>query len=314
MAKWFSKSRTAFAWIVALALFCAPVAIAQEVTGAIDGVVRDADGAVLPGATVQATGPVGNVIAVTGGNGEFRFPRLPSGKYTVTASLDGFATAEGAVDLTVGRTSTLEFTLSPSQIAETITVTGESVAIDLTSAQTATNISRERIDLIPRGRDFTDVVAQAAGAADESQAGGISIDGRPLPAGENGEVVLRGPNIFLEYDKDPEQTRAAFTAERASTSATARSGVSPMVRRRSKRKVKRSGTAQSLGVCSSAQLAVRVPWPRNGSSKKPWRASYACAASVRMAPAYSRGFSPSQGMDPWQERPVTSTSICMRPR
>ncbi|MCB9377755.1 MAG: TonB-dependent receptor [Holophagales bacterium] len=177
MAKWFSKSRTAFAWIVALALFCAPVAIAQEVTGAIDGVVRDADGAVLPGATVQATGPVGNVIAVTGGNGEFRFPRLPSGKYTVTASLDGFATAEGAVDLTVGRTSTLEFTLSPSQIAETITVTGESVAIDLTSAQTATNISRERIDLIPRGRDFTDVVAQAAGAADESQAGGISIDG-----------------------------------------------------------------------------------------------------------------------------------------
>jgi len=177
MAHWNSKSRTAFAWLVALALFCAPALVAQEVTGAIEGVVRDADGAVLPGATVQATGPVGNVIAVTSGNGEFRFPRLPSGKYTVTASLDGFATAEGAVDLTVGRTSTLEFTLSPSQIAETITVTGESVAIDLTSAQTATNISREQIELIPRGRDFTDVVAQAAGAADESQAGGISIDG-----------------------------------------------------------------------------------------------------------------------------------------
>ncbi len=38
----------------------------------------------------------------------------------------------------------------------------------------------------------------------------LGFDGRFLPPGENGEVVLRGPNIFLEYDKEPDQTRAAF--------------------------------------------------------------------------------------------------------
>ena len=177
MTSWISYHRKGIALLAVLALFGAPALVAQEVTGSIEGTVRDNNDAVLPGATVQAKGPVGSVLAVSDGAGEFRFPRLPSGEYTVTASLDGFATAEGTVDLTVGRTADLEFTLSPSAIAETITVTGESVAIDLTSAATNTNISRERIDLIPRGRDFTDVVAQAAGASDESQAGGISIDG-----------------------------------------------------------------------------------------------------------------------------------------
>jgi outer membrane receptor protein involved in Fe transport len=68
-------------------------------------------------------------------------------------------------------------------------VVGEAKAIDLTTASTSTNISRERIDYIPRGRDFTDVVSQAAGAFDESQAGGISIDGS---SGSENRFVIDG--------------------------------------------------------------------------------------------------------------------------
>ncbi len=44
------------------------------------------------------------------------------------------------------------------------------------------------------------------------------------------------------------------------------------------------------------------------------RRSYFSAASFRMAPPNSRGFLPSQGMEPWQDLPVMVTSICMRPR
>lgn len=179
----------AIAFIVVATLGIAPAAVAQETTGAIVGVVRDSDGAVLPGATVEAVGPVGTVTVVTDGAGEYRFPRLPSGVYTVKANLDGFTPREGKIDLTVGTTQRLELTLAVGGVTETITVTAESPVIDITSSATATSISRERIELIPRGRDFTDVVTQAAGAFNESQAGGISIDGS---SGSENRFVIDG--------------------------------------------------------------------------------------------------------------------------
>jgi fatty-acyl-CoA synthase len=36
-------------------------------------------------------------------------------------------------------------------------------------------------------------------------------DGRDVPAGEKGEILVRGPNVMTEYWKDPEATRAAFS-------------------------------------------------------------------------------------------------------
>ena len=96
--------------------------------------------------------------------------------------------------------------------------------------------------------------------------------------------------------------------------ASAASGSSPAVRRRSKRKVNCSGTAQSLGVRSRAQLAVRVPAPRNSSWAMSTPAAYRSRASTMMAAPYSSGLRPSHGIEPWQLLPVTSTSICIRPR
>lgn len=164
-------------FVMMLALLLATPVVAQETTGSIEGVVRDAGGAVLPGATVVATGPSGAVTSVADERGEYRIQRLPSGRYTVVATLDGFAPATRNVDLTVGTTARVEFTLSIAGVTETVQVSAETPAIDLRSPQTATTISRERIEFVPRGRDFTDVVGQAAGAANESQAGGISING-----------------------------------------------------------------------------------------------------------------------------------------
>jgi hypothetical protein len=173
---------------VLLGLLLAAPAAAQETTGAIEGVVKDSSGAVLPGTTVQAVGPAGVVTAVTDDRGEFRFPRLPSGRYKVTASLSGFVDRESAVDLTVGNTVRVDMALAVTGVTEAISVTATG-AIDLSTPATATNISRERIELIPRGRDFTDVVGQATGVAAESQAGGISIDGS---SGSENRFVIDG--------------------------------------------------------------------------------------------------------------------------
>lgn len=184
----FSVMRRVSAALLTLALLAVP-AIAQETTGAIAGVVKDQNGAVLPGATVTATGPVGNVVTVTDERGEYRFPRLPSGIYKLTASLDGFATGEGTVNLTVGQTGRIEFMLRLASLAETVEVSAAALTVDLTSSSTATSISRERIEVLPRGRDFSDVVSQAAGAANESQSGGISIDGS---SGSENRFVIDG--------------------------------------------------------------------------------------------------------------------------
>ncbi len=178
-------------WVLGLALLLliTPALHAQETAGTVAGVVKSPDGAVLPGATVEASGPAGLISVVTDAKGEYRFPRLPSGRYKIVASLAGFSRAEASVDVAVGTTARAEFTLQLSSVTETINVIGEAAAVDITSSATATSISRERIDLIPRGRDFTDVVAQAAGAADESQAGGISIDGS---SGSENRFVIDG--------------------------------------------------------------------------------------------------------------------------
>ncbi|HSG01942.1 MAG TPA: TonB-dependent receptor, partial [Vicinamibacterales bacterium] len=171
------------------AMLVAWPAAAQETTGAIEGVVRDPAGGVLPGATVVLSGPTGRLVAVTNEVGEYRFPRLASGRYTITATLEGFEPQTLEVDLTVGITSRNEFTLPLSGVAEEVTVSSKSIAIDTASSSAATNISRERIELIPRGRDFSDVVSQAAGAKDESQAGGISIDGS---SGSENRFIIDG--------------------------------------------------------------------------------------------------------------------------
>ncbi|MCL4821920.1 MAG: carboxypeptidase regulatory-like domain-containing protein [Vicinamibacteria bacterium] len=178
-------------WVLGLALLLliTPALHAQETAGTIAGVVKSPDGAVLPGATVEASGPAGLLSVVSDAKGEYRFPRLPSGRYKIVASLAGFSRAEASIDVAVGTTARAEFTLQLSSVTETINVIGEAAAVDITSSATATSISRERIDLIPRGRDFTDVVAQAAGASDESQAGGISIDGS---SGSENRFVIDG--------------------------------------------------------------------------------------------------------------------------
>ena len=105
---------------LAVVLLAAMPAVAQEVTGSIIGAVKGPDGALLPGATVTAVGPIGTVTAVTDERGEYRFPRLPSGRYKVTAALSGFGNAESNVDLNVGASPRADFTLALG----TVTVPG----------------------------------------------------------------------------------------------------------------------------------------------------------------------------------------------
>src|SRR5262245_56497825 len=80
-----------------LALVAVP-ASAQEQRASVEGVVRDATGAVLPGVALTARSPslAGAETTVSDAQGAYRFPALRPGRYEITAILQGFQTTKSA--------------------------------------------------------------------------------------------------------------------------------------------------------------------------------------------------------------------------
>jgi Carboxypeptidase regulatory-like domain/TonB dependent receptor-like, beta-barrel len=122
-----------------IAMLLAPVpARAQATTGTIEGQVKDQQGALLPGVTITATNTDtgGTSTTVTTEVGLFRLPYLPLGTYEVRAKLEGFRT-EVRQGLVVGLNATVvvNFALAVGQIAEMVTVVGESPIVQSTKTE-----------------------------------------------------------------------------------------------------------------------------------------------------------------------------------
>jgi hypothetical protein len=164
-----------------LLLLATTAAVAQEQTGAIQGTVKDATGAVLPTATLEARSDaaVGANVATSDARGVYRFPALPPGRYVVTARAPGFAPAKvDEVIVVVGKTLTIDLTLGVAPRTESVQAVAESPLIDVTQSASFATAPRELIDRIAAGRDFTMLIAFAPGARAEPKAGGqAQIDG-----------------------------------------------------------------------------------------------------------------------------------------
>ncbi|MEW5982416.1 MAG: carboxypeptidase regulatory-like domain-containing protein [Acidobacteriota bacterium] len=207
-----------------LAVLAVP-AFAQEQRGAVEGVVKDSSGAVLPGVTVEATNvAVGSVVStVTSDTGVYRFPSLQPGTYSVSATLQGFNPAKvDSVHVQLGDIKTVNLTLSVGAVSETVQVTGEAPLVDVRQSARATSIRNEQIDLLPKGRDFSTLVTQVAGANQESKLGGISIDGSS--AGENRFIIdgiettnlrtgVSGKNVIADFVEEVQVKSSGYTAE-----------------------------------------------------------------------------------------------------
>ena len=159
-------------------------------TGAMSGVVKDAQGAVIPGATVLAVHqPSGSTYeAVTQADGRFVMPGMRvGGPYTITASLPGFTSeAKNNVNVSLGVTQDLDFGLKIANVAETITVVGQSDPV-FSSGRTgaATAVSREDLATLPtisgRITDITRLTPQYGGsgtfAGQDNRANNMTVDG-----------------------------------------------------------------------------------------------------------------------------------------
>src|SRR5204863_9543771 len=107
---------------------------AQEQTGAIESVVKDSSGAILPGATVELTNTSRGAVAGTATSdeaGRYRFVGLQPGKYEAVAKLQGFTPGKVEnIDLRLGQVLRVELALSVGNMAETVQVTAESPILD----------------------------------------------------------------------------------------------------------------------------------------------------------------------------------------
>ena len=97
-------------------------------TSTITGVVRDTNGAVLPGATITAQDPSQQRIgsAVADAEGRFSIEGLPSGTVTLRAELVGFSTVSLSVSLPPGGRVQRDIMMTVGQLMETVTVTADS--------------------------------------------------------------------------------------------------------------------------------------------------------------------------------------------
>jgi hypothetical protein len=175
--------------LVAIFTLCLTPAFAQETTGNIQGTVKDPTGAVVAGATVTATNAQRSFNATTNEGGEYNFNNLQPGMYTVTATAAGFGNiARENVPVELGRTLQVNFDLVVAGKTETVNVMANDEAIvDVTSTKTATNITQEKIELLPKTLRFSSVLEVAPGARNEVKGGGLQIDG--ASGSENAYVV-----------------------------------------------------------------------------------------------------------------------------
>src|SRR5437016_5592265 len=140
-----------------------PALDAQGVGAAIQGTVRDASGAIIPGAMITAINTETNLrrTGTSNESGLFSIPNLPPGKYRVQVSLSGFQTrVVENIELVVGQEFVLNTTLEVGGLAEQVTVASEIPLVDTSTAQVSGLVAeREVKDLPLNGRSFDNLIS-----------------------------------------------------------------------------------------------------------------------------------------------------------
>ena len=170
-------------------------AAAQDTTGTISGRIIDAQGLIIPGATVTATGSQGAKTTVSDSQGRFTVPFLTPGSYTVHVELSGFNPLDRAdVQVRLGQTVEIPVTLQVGTLTETVQVRGGPPAVDTTSTTIGASLDSTTLSRLPVGRRFSDTLYLAPGVSTGGSVGAAnpSIEGS---SGLENQYVVDGVNI-----------------------------------------------------------------------------------------------------------------------
>ena len=143
-----------------LVLCAGAVPASAQQTGAISGKVVDTSNAVLPGVTVEARSDVlpSPRVTVTEGNGEYRLPALPPGKYTLTFTLSGMQTVTAEAEVQLGQDTNADITMGLGGVTETVEVVATTSLVERGTTEIKSGISNEQILALPVGQEYRDLI------------------------------------------------------------------------------------------------------------------------------------------------------------
>ena len=168
------KRKSVLVWMGFLLILCSLAFSQSKETGAISGTVLDEQNEPLPGVTVTITSPnlMGSREFVTDAQGQYRFPALPPGEYSIKAQLQGFAASvQQSIRLTTTTRLTVDLIMKPSAVAEEVTVIAHSPTVDIKSSETASvTMSNEILRNIPYSQFTSSLVNMAPGVTPDNMA------------------------------------------------------------------------------------------------------------------------------------------------
>ncbi|MDA1314631.1 MAG: carboxypeptidase-like regulatory domain-containing protein [Acidobacteria bacterium] len=197
-----------------LAGLSAPSLSAQAITQTVQGLVTDATGAVIPGAsvTVKNIGTGLTQTTQTNDTGNYSFPQVQVGNYTVSCTLDGFKTETVANQrVETGAQVRLNFAMEIGDVTETVEVSAAAVTLNTENAVVGSVVENKRIIELPlNGRNVVQLAVLVPGVQYGSRSGmadgqgGFPIPGSGYSVSANGQ---RGDFQVVSLDgvdaKDP---------------------------------------------------------------------------------------------------------------
>ena len=202
--------------VFALAYVLMPsTAPAQITTATVQGTVKDAQGGVVPGATVAliSESRVRTVAeAVTDATGDFTLPNVDADTYTIQVTLEGFKTLrQTGIDVSAGdRLRLPAMVIEVGTLTETVQVTGETPLIQASSGERSFTIPTANVENLPiSSRNFRDLALLTPGVVAGQNAGvqriggggyaNIQMDGiSAMDTGNNGQMISMNVEAVAE--------------------------------------------------------------------------------------------------------------------
>jgi len=148
-------------------LCTAAPSLAQVDAGSISGVVTDASGGAINGASVTLAneGTGAELTTTTGSDGGYKFTPVRIGAYKVTATFQGFQTVvQRGINVNVGENVVANFTMAPGAVTDTITVESTVPVLQSQDASVGQVVDSKAVNDLPlNGRNFTFLAQLAAG-------------------------------------------------------------------------------------------------------------------------------------------------------
>ncbi|HTF67070.1 MAG TPA: TonB-dependent receptor, partial [Edaphobacter sp.] len=150
--------------IFALVLLTA-VPMPAQTFGQITGQISDSSGAVVPDAAIALRNVNTDAVrrTVSTPSGDYTFPSLPPGTYSIQVEKQGFKRSESDnIIVQVQQTVRLDLALTIGQVSESVVVDASTVTLQSENASVGTVVENKRIVELPlNGRNFLQLVALA---------------------------------------------------------------------------------------------------------------------------------------------------------